>query len=93
MKENKLYYNYNGRYCKRIIQALGNESLTVAEVMTKLLNQTQKKNGRPYTSNPTTQKTVQILAKYPIFQRDGTAVGQSGVGHNTLVNRYRYIGE
>tara|TARA_R100001510_G_C7531208_1_gene122565 strand:+ start:114 stop:395 length:282 start_codon:yes stop_codon:yes gene_type:complete len=93
MKENKIYYNYNGRFCKRIIEALGNESLTVKEIMTKLFNQTKKTNGRPYTSNPTTQKTVQILAKYPIFQRDGTAVGHSGVGHNMMVNKYRYIGD
>ena len=92
MKENKLYYNYNGRYCKRIIQALGNESLTVKEIMINLRNQTNKR-GKPYGRIPSIGKVKQIVSKYPIFKNVGTTVGYSGVGHNMMVNKYRYTGE
>ena len=42
MKENKLYYNYKGYNCKRIIRALGDETLTAKQVLERLLSEKTK---------------------------------------------------
>lgn len=93
MKENKPYYRINGRMCKRIIRALGDETLTVSEIMTNLLNQTQVKNGKPYLTNPTTRRVIGILSKYPIFERVGMTRAKNSGHSSMLVNTYRHIGE
>lgn len=88
MKKNKLYYNYNGNNCKRIIRALGNESLTAKEILEKLLSE-KTRSGKPYSKQPTIGTVTQILSKYPIFEK----VGLTNGGHSVPVNMYRYIGE
>lgn len=88
MKENKLYYNYKGYNCKRIIRALGDETLTAKQVLERLLSE-KTKQGKSYSKQPTIGTVTQILSKYPIFEKVGMANG----GHTVLVNTYKYIGE
>ena len=92
MKENRIYYNLKSTTCQRIIRALGDETLTLNEIMVNLRNQINRR-GKPYGRIPSVGKVKQIVSKYPIFKNVGTTVGQSGVGHNTLVNKYKYTGE
>lgn len=88
MKENKLYYNYNGYNCKRIVRALGDETLTAKQVLERLLSE-KTRRGKPFSKQPTIGTVSQILAKYPIFEK----VGMTNGGHTVLVNTYKYIGE
>ena len=86
MKENRLYYNYKGVYCQRIIRALETEPLTLNQIMNRLRNQTKGEGGLRYSRNPTKGKVKQILTKYPIFKSLGTTNGSSGLGHSMPVN-------
>lgn len=88
MKENKLYYNYKGYNCKRIIRALGDETLTAKQVLERLLSE-KTKQGKPYSKQPTIGTVSQILAKYPIFEK----VGLTNGGHSVPVNTYKHVGE
>ncbi len=86
MKENKIYYNYKGVYCQRIVRALEGQPLTLNQIMSRLKNQTKVENGARYSRNPSKHKVSQILNKYPIFKSLGKTNGLSGMGHNMPVN-------
>tara|TARA_R100000231_G_scaffold128288_1_gene99335 strand:+ start:230 stop:496 length:267 start_codon:yes stop_codon:yes gene_type:complete len=88
MKENKLYYNYNGYNCKRIIRVLGSETLTAKQILERLLSE-KNQQGNFYSKQPTIGTVTQILSKYPIFEKAGHTNG----GHSVPVNTYKYIGE
>ena len=87
MKENKIYYNYKGVYCQRLIRALESKPLTLNEIMTELKKQTKHDNS-PYNRHPSKGKVKQMLDKYPIFKNIGTTNGLSSVGHRMQLSMY-----
>jgi len=87
MKENKVYYNYKGVYCQRLIRALEAKPLTLNQIMTELRRQTKHDNNL-YNRHPSKGKVKQILAKYPIFRNIGITEGLSSTGHRMPVSMY-----